>query len=72
MDLRTAISGSRKTGDVIPELLKARDGDGLSPRYLRGLRVRLARFADVFGEQMILQLHLPKSTASCARLGLDQ
>jgi len=48
-----AISGSRKTGDVIYELLKARAGDGLSPRYLRDLRVRLARFADLFGEQMI-------------------
>ena len=53
MDLRTAIRGSRKTGDVIAELPKARTEHGLSPRYLRDLRVRLARFADVFGEQMI-------------------
>ena len=53
MDLRTAIRGSRKTEDVIADRLKARAGDGLSSRYLRDLRVRLARFADVFGEQMI-------------------
>jgi integrase len=50
--LRT-ISGSRKTSEVVSELLKARAGDGLSARYLADLRVRLARFNDVFGEKMI-------------------
>ena len=50
--LRT-VNSSRRTSDVIPELLKARTGDGLSARYLADLRVRLARFANVFGERMI-------------------
>ena len=72
MDLRTAIRGSRKTENVIADLLKARAGDGLSPRYLRDLRARLARFADVFGEQMIATIAPAEATAGCARLGLDQ
>jgi integrase len=50
--LRT-ISGSRKTREVISELLKARTSDGLSARYLADLRVRLARFENIFGERMI-------------------
>jgi integrase len=50
------IRGSRKTREVISELLKARSGDNLSARYLADLRVRLARFIDVFGEQMIAEV----------------
>jgi integrase len=48
-----AVSSSRKVRDVIAELIAARRADGASVRYLGDLRVRLARFAEVFGEQMI-------------------
>lgn len=48
-----AISSSRTVRDVIAELLAARKADGASVRYLGDLRVRLARFSDVFGDDMI-------------------
>ena len=70
MDLRTAIRGSRKTEDVIADLLKARAGDGLSPRYLGDLRVRLARFVDVFGEQMIATIAPAESDCWLRSLGV--
>src|SRR6266853_1907976 len=47
------VNGSRKVRDVIKELLAARKADHCSPRYLGDLRVRLKRFSEVFGEQMI-------------------
>ena len=49
----TTISRSRKTAEVISELLNARSGDDLSGRYLADLRVRLARFAGIFGQRVI-------------------
>jgi integrase len=48
-----AITGSRKVTEVVADLLAARTGDGMSPRYLGDLRVRLGRFALSFGEEMI-------------------
>lgn len=51
-----AVSSSRKVRAVIAELLAARAADGASVRYHGDLRVRLARFADVFGEEMIADL----------------
>jgi integrase len=48
-----AITGSRKVGEVVADLLAARAADGMSPRYLGDLRVRLGRFALSFGEEMI-------------------
>ena len=48
-----AITGSRKVTEVVADLLAARTADGLSPRYLGDLRVRLGRFALSFGEEMI-------------------
>ena len=50
--LRT-VSRSRKTCEVISELLTARTCDALSKRYLADLRVRLERFAHSFGERII-------------------
>lgn len=47
------VKGSRKTREVIPELIKIRTNDGLSARYLGDLRVRLERFKEVFGERTI-------------------
>ena len=49
-----AITGSRKVSEVVADLLAARTGDGMSSRYLGDLRVRLARFAQSFGEEMIV------------------
>jgi integrase len=48
-----AITGSRKVSDVVADLLAARTADGMSPRYLGDLRVRLGRFALCFGDEMI-------------------
>jgi integrase len=48
-----AITGSRKVREVVADLLAARSADGMSPRYLGDLRVRLGRFALSFGEEMI-------------------
>jgi len=47
------ITGSQKVSEVVAGLLAARTGDGMSARYLGDLRVRLGRFAQSFGEQMI-------------------
>jgi integrase len=48
-----AVTGSRKVREVVADLLAARAGDGMSPRYLGDLRVRLGRFVRSFGEEMI-------------------
>jgi integrase len=48
-----SITGSRKVAEVVADLLAARTADGMSPRYLGDLRVRLGRFALSFGEEMI-------------------
>jgi integrase len=47
------ITGSRKISDVVADLLAARTADGMSTRYLGDLRVRLGRFVQSFGEEMI-------------------
>jgi integrase len=51
-----AVTGSRKVREVVTDLLAARASDGMSPRYLGDLRVRLGRFVDSFGEEMIAAL----------------
>ena len=48
-----SVTGSRKVGEVVADLLAARTADGMSPRYLGDLRVRLGRFVQSFGEEMI-------------------
>src|SRR5262249_48568187 len=48
-----AVSGSRKVGEVVADLVTGRTGGGMSARYLGDLRVRLGRFAQSFGEEMI-------------------
>src|SRR6516165_205658 len=48
-----AVTGSRKVKEVVADLLAARAADGMSPRYLGDLRVRLSRFVLSFGEEMI-------------------
>jgi integrase len=48
-----AVTGSRKVKEVVADLLAARTADGMSPRYLGDLRVRLGRFVLSFGEEMI-------------------
>lgn len=48
-----AITGSRKVREVVADLLTARTADGMSARYLGDLRVRLGRFVNSFGEEMI-------------------
>ena len=48
-----AITGSRKVSEIVADLLAARTADGMSARYLGDLRVRLGRFVQSFGEEMI-------------------
>src|SRR5215467_3090121 len=55
-----AVTGSRKVADVVADLLAARTADGMSVRYLGDLRVRLGRFVQSFGEEMIAGI-----SASC-------
>ena len=52
-----AVTGSRKVGEVVSDLLAARTADGMSPRYLGDLRVRLGRFVSCFGEEMIAAIN---------------
>ena len=51
-----AVTGSRKVKEVVADLLAARTADGMSPRYLGNLRVRLGRFALSFGDEMIARI----------------
>jgi integrase len=48
-----AVASSRKVREVVADLLATRAADGMSPRYLGDLRVRLGRFVLSFGEDMI-------------------
>src|SRR5215472_2228489 len=47
------VTGSRKVSGVVADLLAARTADGMSARYLGDLRVRLGRFSQSFGEEMV-------------------
>ena len=48
-----AVTDSRSVREVVGDLVAARIADGMSPRYLGDLRVRLGRFVNSFGEEMI-------------------
>src|SRR5215467_12329379 len=48
-----AVTGSRKVSEIVADLMAARSADGMSTRYLGDLRVRLGRFVQSFGEEMI-------------------
>jgi len=48
-----AITSSRKVSEVVADLLAARTADRMSERYLGDLRVRLGRFVQTFGAEMI-------------------
>ena len=52
-----AVTGSRKVREVVADLLAARVADGMSARYLGDLRVRLGRFVNCFGEEMIAAIN---------------
>jgi integrase len=52
-----AVTGSRKVREVVSDLLAARAADGMSHRYLGDLRVRLGRFVNCFGEEMIAAIN---------------
>src|SRR4029077_14512032 len=52
-----AVTGSRKVREVVADLLAARVADGMSARYLGDLRVRLGRFVNSFGEEMIAEIN---------------
>jgi len=38
---------------LVPQLIKAKEADGMSKRYIEDLRSRLPRFAQAFGEQIV-------------------
>jgi integrase len=54
------ILGSKSVSEAITKLLKAKEANGMSPRYLKDLRVRLSRFAEDFGERKISDLGAPE------------
>jgi integrase len=39
--------------ELVPQLITAKEADGMSERYIQDLRSRLPRFAEAFGEQMV-------------------
>lgn len=47
---------SRSVAEVLRDLLKAREGDGVSRRYHKDLRNRLSRFVDSFGTRLIAEV----------------
>ena len=47
------ITGSRNVREIVSDLLAAQTADEMSDRYLGDLRVRLGRFVDSFGDEMI-------------------
>jgi integrase len=65
-----AITGSRKVREVVADLLAARSADGMSPRYLGDLRVRLGRFVLSFGEEMIAAISASRIDEWLRRLGV--
>jgi integrase len=65
-----AVTGSRKVGDVVADLLAARTADGMSARYLGDLRVRLGRFVKSFGEEMIAGISASRIDAWLRGLGV--
>jgi integrase len=50
------VTGGKSVAQAVTELLKAKQGDGLSPLYLKDLRIRLTRFVDQFGTRKIAEL----------------
>jgi integrase len=65
-----AITGSRKVSEVVADLLAARTADGMSARYLGDLRVRLGRFVQFFGEEMIAGISAPRIDEWLRSLGV--
>jgi integrase len=65
-----AVTGSRKVKEVVADLLAARAADGMSPRYLGDLRVRLGRFVLSFGEEMIAGISASRIDEWLRRLGV--
>src|SRR6516164_4439026 len=64
------ITGSRKVSEVVAALLAARTADGMSKRYLGDLRVRLGRFVQSFGEEMIAGISAPRIDEWLRSLGV--
>lgn len=50
------VTASATIADAVKELLASKEHDNLRPRYLADLRIRLARFAETFGERKIASL----------------
>lgn len=65
-----AVSSSRTVNEVIAEFQATRKADGASVRYLGDLRVRLARFGEVFGEAMIAAISARQITDWLQGLGV--
>jgi Site-specific recombinase XerD len=65
-----AVRGSRRVDEVVAELLAARAADGMSPRYLGDLRVRLGRFVFSFGDEMIAGISASRIDGWLRGLGL--
>lgn len=48
-----ATEKSITVAELVPQMIAAKKGDGMSPRYLRDLRDKLLRFAAAFGPELV-------------------
>jgi integrase len=53
---RERLEKSATVSDAIVALLEAKEADGLRPRYLKDLRLRLTRFASDFGDRLLADI----------------
>jgi integrase len=51
-----ATEKSITVAEFVPQLLAAKEADGMSRRYIRDMRQKLSRFAGAFGEQLVSSL----------------
>src|SRR6266404_5494745 len=61
---------SQTVSEATRKLLSAKKADGMSARYLKDLRNRLDRFAEIFGERKIGELTAPEIAEWLRGLGL--
>ncbi|HSH39032.1 MAG TPA: hypothetical protein VK993_09620 [Chthoniobacterales bacterium] len=54
-----AVSTSKTVAQTVDEMIREKRADGLSQRYVADLRVRLARFTQTFGQQIIATVDAP-------------
>lgn len=63
------LASSRLVKDIVPDFLAEKKADNISKRHLKGMRIELKRFTEVFGERMICSLTAAEITEWLDGLG---